>query len=66
MKEYKQRQEAIRRFLQGEKVAAIARLMGKSRKWLHHWIKRYKGASDDPNWFEDESKAPVCSGAIFY
>jgi transposase len=58
MKEYQQRQEAIKQYLQGEKVAAIARLMGKSRKWVHHWIKRYKKNPDAVNWFEDESKAP--------
>ncbi|MEP7317286.1 MAG: integrase core domain-containing protein [Panacibacter sp.] len=58
MKEYQQRQEAIKRYLQGEKVAAIARSMYKSRKWLHHWIKRYKTNPDDVNWYEDESKAP--------
>ena len=58
MKEYQQRQEAINRHLQGEKITAIARLMGKSRKWVHHWIKRYKSNPAVINWFEDESKAP--------
>ena len=58
MKEYQQRQEAINRYLQGEKVTAIAHSTGKSRKWLHHWIKRYKSNPDDANWFKDESKAP--------
>lgn len=58
MKEYQQRQEAVNRYLQGEKVATIARLMGKSRKWVHHWIKRYKKNPDAANWFESESKAP--------
>jgi putative transposase len=58
MKEYQQRQEAINRHLQGEKVTAIARLMGKSRKWVHHWVKRYKSNQSDVNWFKDESKAP--------
>ena len=58
MKAYQQRQEAINRHLEGEKVTAIARLMGKSRKWVHHWIKRYKSNPADVNWFEDRSKAP--------
>jgi len=58
MKEYQQRQEAVKRYLQGEKVATIARSVGKSRKWVHHWIKRYKSSPDAVNWFEDESKAP--------
>ncbi len=58
MKEYQQRQEAVKRYLQGEKVATIARSVGKSRKWVHHWIRRYKSSPDAVNWFEDESKAP--------
>lgn len=58
MKEYQQRQEAIKRYLQGEKVASIARSIVKSRKWVHHWIKRYKSNPDAVNWFEDKSKAP--------
>jgi len=58
MKEYQQRQEAINRYLNGEKVALIARSFGKSRKWLHHWIKRYNQDPGNSNWFEDESKAP--------
>lgn len=58
MKEYQQRQEAINRYLEGEKVTHIASSIGKSRKWVHHWIKRYKNNSGDENWFTDESKAP--------
>jgi hypothetical protein len=58
MKEYQQRQEAVKRYLQGEKVTTIALSAGKSRKWVHHWIKRYKSNPAVINWFEDESKAP--------
>ena len=58
MKEYQPRQESINLHLQGGKVTAIARLMGKSHKWLHHCIKRYKNNSGNENWFKDESKAP--------
>ena len=58
MHEYQQRQEAIRLYIDGEKVAVIARLMSKSRKWVHHWIKRYTSNANKSNWFEDESKAP--------
>ena len=57
MKEYEQRQEAIRRYLAGEKIIKIAQCLQKSRKWVYHWIKRFneKNAVD---WFKDESKAP--------
>ncbi len=58
MNEYQQRQEAIKLYLEGQKVVAIARLMGKSRKWVHHWIKRYTNRSHEQKWFENESKAP--------
>ena len=58
MKEYEQRQEAIRRYLAGEKVIKIAQSLKKSRKWLHTWIKRFNERKDS-NWFEDLSKAPL-------
>lgn len=58
MKEYQQRQEAINRHLGGEKVAVIARSLGKSRKWVHHWINRHKAKPDIIDWYKDESKAP--------
>lgn len=58
MKEHQQRQEAVRRYFQGEKVAAIARSMGRSRKWVHHWINRYKISPKNSFWYRDESKAP--------
>jgi putative transposase len=58
MKEYQQRQEAINRHSKGEKITAIAQAMNKSRKWVHHWIKRYKTNPADKNWFIDESRAP--------
>jgi putative transposase len=58
MSEYQQRQEAVKLFLQGEKVTTISLSIGKSRKWVYHWVNRYKDNPDAPNWFEDESKAP--------
>ena len=58
MKEYQQRQEAVNRYLQGEKVTTIAGTLGKSRKWVHHWINRYKQKNDNGNWFKDESRSP--------
>lgn len=58
MSEHQLRQVAIQRYLQGEKIAAISRSLGKSRKWLHHWIKRFTENSDMENWFADKSSAP--------
>lgn len=59
MNEYQQRQEAVDRYLKGEKATHIARSFNKSRKWVHHWIKRFKNRTDDASWFKNESKAPV-------
>lgn len=58
MKKHQQRQEAVNRYLNGEKVAVIARSMGKSRKWLHKWANRYKADPCNKTWYQDESKAP--------
>jgi putative transposase len=58
MNEYEQRQEAVRRYLFGEKVSKIASSLAKSRKWVHHWINRFKQKKGAPNWHNDESKAP--------
>lgn len=58
MKEYEQRQEAISRYLDGEKISKIAHSLSKSRKWVHHWINRFKQKKEDPEWYKDESKAP--------
>jgi len=58
MNEYEQRQEAINRYLLGEKISKIAHFFDKSRKWVHHWINRFKQKKDDPGWYKDESKAP--------
>lgn len=45
MDDIQQRQEAIRLYLAKEKAAAIAHRFNKSRKWLYHWISRYKNNS---------------------
>ena len=58
MHEYEQRQEAIKRYLLGEKISKIAHSFDKSRKWVHLWINRFKQKKDDPGWYKDESKAP--------
>ena len=58
MNDIQQRQDAVRRYLAGEKVSVIVREIKKSRKWLHHWMNRYKNNSGDINWFLDHCKAP--------
>lgn len=58
MQEYKQRQEAIKRYLTKERIAGIAKSMGKSRKWVYLWIGRYEADPNNPDWYKDHSKAP--------
>jgi putative transposase len=58
MREYQQRQEAVNRYLGGEKITKIAHSLRKSRKWVHHWINRFNQKKADQIWYKDESKAP--------
>lgn len=58
MKEYQLRQEAVSLHLQGQKVTTIAKSLGRSRKWVYHWIRRFSVNTASSDWFKDESKAP--------
>ena len=58
MIEYEQRQEALNRYLGGEKISKIAHFLKKSRKWVYHWINRFNQKEGDSNWYKDQSKAP--------
>lgn len=50
------RKQAITLHQQGKKVAAIAREVGRTRQWVHKWVKRYDAQSD--NWCSSHSHAP--------
>jgi transposase-like protein len=50
------RKQAITLHQQGKKVSAIAREVGRTRQWVHKWIKRYDAQSD--NWCSSQSHAP--------
>jgi putative transposase len=58
MHEYKRRQEAVRRYQAKEKIANIAKALGKGRKWVYLWISRYEANREEPEWYKDHSKAP--------
>lgn len=58
------RQEAVSRYLKGEKVSHIAVSLKRSRKWVHHWINRFKNADGSNEWFISESRAPKKSRCI--
>lgn len=58
MKDIQDRQECVQRHLLGEKVSKIALSLGRSRKWVYHWIKRYHDHNGQDKWFLEESRAP--------
>ena len=50
------RKKAIERYLQGEQAKSIYQDLNRSKNWFFKWLKRYQAG--DPNWCEDQSKAP--------
>jgi transposase InsO family protein len=49
-KEQRDRKNAIRRYLKGEKITSIARSMGYSRQWVYKWIERHESGDDATDW----------------
>jgi len=49
---------AIKRYLNGEKPATIARSLGYSRKWIYKWVERYESSSNDSDWCRNQPSAP--------
>ena len=50
------RQQAVVRYLAGEKIEAICRDMHCSKSWLYKWKARYQ--ADDPGWAKGVSTQP--------
>ena len=40
--EFADRQQAIKLRLAGQSVAAISRILGRTRAWFHRWWRRYR------------------------
>lgn len=55
-KEEALRKQAIALYKQGKKVVTIACEIGRTRQWVHKWIKRYETQSED--WASSRSHAP--------
>lgn len=51
------RKQAIDLFLKGKSKIEIAELLGKSRQWVHKWIKRYQTIGGD-DWYKSFSNTP--------
>jgi len=55
----KERTLAVQRYFAGEDPESICASLGKTKRWLYKWVSRH--TSDDPAWFEDQSRRPISS-----
>jgi transposase-like protein len=55
------RQQAIARYLAGDKIETICREMGCAKSWLYKWRDRYQ--ADNPTWTQEWSRRPETSPA---
>jgi putative transposase len=53
----KERVEAIKRYLEGEKQSDICRKLGKTKTWFIKWLKRYRSGKE--KWYKDLPKRPL-------
>lgn len=51
------RQQAVARYLAGDKIEDICKQMGCSKSWLYKWKNRYQ--ADDPSWHQERSRRPA-------
>jgi len=49
---------AVKRRSDGERIAAIARSLGRSRQWVYKWIERSKSCEDSAVWHKRRSTRP--------
>ena len=56
-KQERDREHAIKSYLKGETITAIAQKLGYGRPWVYKWIERYQTGSD-ADWQEDQTKRP--------
>lgn len=47
-----ERIEAIKRYIEGERLTDICNSLGKSKSWLIKWLNRYKSGSED--WYKEK------------
>lgn len=61
MKKKQQRdgEYAIKSYLKGESVTAIAQKLGYSRPWVYKWIERYQATGEADHWQEDRTAFSV-------
>jgi hypothetical protein len=57
-KQERDREEAIKSYLKGESITAIAQKLGYSRPWVYKWIERYQAIGETNHWQEDQARCP--------
>ena len=57
-KQQRDRGDAIKSYLKGESVTAIAQKLGYSRAWVYKWIERYQASGEADHWQEDQTRCP--------
>ena len=57
-KQQRDRGHAIKSYLKGESVTAIAQKLGYSRAWVYKWIERYQARGEADHWQEDQTRCP--------
>lgn len=57
-KEQRDRGHAIKSYLKGESITAIAKKLGRSRPWVYKWIERYQAEGETNHWQEDHVRSP--------
>ena len=50
------RQDAVKRYMDGEPIERICQEMGCAKSWLYKWKKRYR--FDKPDWSQTRSRRP--------
>lgn len=58
MDEEQSRAEAVRRRLAGQSPAEIARVLGRSDRWVRKWVARHDESRGDASWVRSRSRAP--------
>jgi putative transposase len=57
-KQKRDREHAIKSYLKGESITAIATKLGHSRRWVYRWIQRYEECGEESHWQEDKARCP--------
>jgi len=52
----RRRQDAVKRYLDGDPIEAICRELGCSKSWLSKWKTRYEAS--EPTWSQERSRRP--------